>query len=68
MYKQWKLDLGLGCQDAINVITSGVAELDPAEHVGEVMPRVVGTLRPVNTGSFNVWIVYPRGTSDLTLP
>jgi hypothetical protein len=27
----------------------------------------VGTLRPVNIGSFNVWIVYPRSAADLTL-
>jgi hypothetical protein len=67
-FKQWKLDLGAGCNDSINVITAGVADFDPAEHVGAVIPRVVGTLRPINIGSFNVWIVYPRGTSDVTPP
>jgi len=67
-YKQWKLDIGAGCDDPINVITAGIAELDPADYVGQVMPRVVGTLRPVNIDSFNVWIVYPRGNDDLTLP
>jgi len=32
------------------------------------MPRVVGTLRPVNVGSFNVWILYPRSMDDIELP
>jgi hypothetical protein len=35
--------------------------------VGKTLPRVVGTLRPVNIGTFNVWIVYPRSAADLTL-
>jgi hypothetical protein len=67
-YKQWKLDVGRGCGSPINVITAGVVDFDPAAHVGEVIPRVVGTLRPVNIGSFNVWIMYPRNSADLTLP
>ncbi len=68
-YKQWKLDLGLGCNNPVNVITSGqVPDFDPATYVGQVMPRVVGTLRPVNIGSFNVWIIYPRDIDDVTLP
>ncbi len=68
-YKQWKLDLGLGCNNPVNVITSGqVPDFDPAAYVGQVMPRVVGTLRPVNIGSFNVWIIYPRDIDDVTLP
>jgi hypothetical protein len=67
-YKQWKLDLGRGCQRPINVITAGVVELDPAAYVGQTLPRVVGTLRPVNIGSFHVWIIYPRSAADLTLP
>lgn len=68
VYKQWKLDLGRGCQDAVNVITSGVADVDPTALVGQTLPRVVGTLRPVNIGSFNVWIIFPRSSADLTLP
>lgn len=68
VYKQWKLDVGRGCGSPINVITAGVADFDPALHVGETMPRVVGTLRPVNIGTFNVWIVYPRSTDDVTSP
>jgi len=68
-YGQWKLDVGKGCRDAINIITTGqVAEFDPEPHVGETLPRVVGTLRPVNIGSFHVWIVYPRAIDDITLP
>ena len=39
---------------------------DPAAAVGQTLPRVVGILRPVNIGSFNVWIIYPRAMSDLS--
>lgn len=68
-YSQWKLDVGSGCGDPINVITEGeVTGLDPADYVGEVIPRIVGTLRPVNIGNFHVWILYPRDAGDLTLP
>jgi fermentation-respiration switch protein FrsA (DUF1100 family) len=67
-YKQWKLDIGNGCDDPINVITNGVADVDPADYVGEILPRVVGTLRPVEIGSFHVWIIYPRSTADVTVP
>lgn len=68
-FKQWKLDLGSGCDDnSISVITSGtVTDFDPAAHVGDVLPSVVGTLRPVNIGTFNVWILFPRDGADLTL-
>lgn len=70
-FAQWKLGIGeAGCAgDVINVITQGaINDFDPAAHAGEVIPRVVGTLRPVNIGSFDVWIVYPRSTDDLVLP
>jgi hypothetical protein len=73
-YSQWKLDVGNGCNyDAINVISKGqVPDFDPltyvSAHEGETMPRVVGTLRPINIGSFNVWLVYPRSIDDITLP
>jgi hypothetical protein len=70
-YKQWKLDIGRGCGSPINVITAGVVDVDvfdPAEHVEAVIPRVVGTLRPVNIGTFNVWIMYPRDSADVTPP
>lgn len=64
-YKQWKLDVGRGCNAPINVITAGVAEFDVAAAVGTQLAKVVGTLRPVNIGSFNVWIMYPRFTADV---
>lgn len=75
-FGQWKLDVGNGCpteeggQDGtfINIISKGqVTEFRPEDHVGEVLPRVVGTLRPVSTsaGGFNVWILYPRTIEDL---
>lgn len=74
-YKQWKLDpAGVGgdnCQggNLINVITAGVVtSVDPAAIVGKKLPKVVGILRPVSIGSFNVWIIYPRAASDLVLP
>ena len=73
-YKQWKIDPtgtgGTNCagHNIINVITAGViAELDPMTLVGKTLPKVVGILRPVNIGAFNVWIIYPRSLADLTL-
>lgn len=67
-YSQWKLDIGLGCGRPVNVISKGeLAEFDPADHEGEVLGRVVGTLRPVNIGSFHVWIIYPRDDGDVAL-
>ncbi|HWU88768.1 MAG TPA: hypothetical protein VN253_15990 [Kofleriaceae bacterium] len=74
-YRQWKLDpagVGGDCSqnsNVINVITTGVVtSLDPAAIVGKTLPKVVGILRPVSIGSFNVWIIYPRGAGDLVLP
>jgi len=68
-YSQWKLDVGLGCGTPINVISKTVApDFDPASYTGMVLPEVVGTLRPVNIGSFNVWIIYPRDANDITTP
>ena len=71
-YKQWKLDpsgMGGNCigRNVINVITSGIVALDPATLVGKTVPSVTGILRPVNIGSFNVWIIYPRSSADLIL-
>ncbi len=72
-YKQWKLDpSGVGStavcggKNLINVISAGVVELDPGTLVGKVVPKMVGILRPVNIGSFNVWIIYPRSAADIT--
>jgi len=68
-YSQWKLDLGQGCGRPVNVISKGVAaDFDPGLYVGQTLPKVVGTLRPVNIGSFNVWIMYPRDGDDITPP
>lgn len=74
-FKQWKVDpLGVGgdCSrnsNVLNVITAGViSDLDPATLVGKTLPRVVGILRPVQLPGFNVWIIFPRTSADLTLP
>lgn len=70
-YKQWKLDptgVGGNCmgnRNVINVITTGVLATDPATLVGKTLAKVTGVLRPVNIGSFNVWIIYPRGSADV---
>jgi hypothetical protein len=70
-YKQWKLDPSgtggdcMGNRNVINVISSGVISTDPTTLVGKTLPRVTGVLRPVNIGSFNVWIIYPRGSADV---
>ncbi len=67
-FKQWKVNIGLNCGLAINVITSGtVSSFDPAAFVGEKIPRIVGSLRAVNFSGFNVWILLPRSASDLVL-
>lgn len=72
-YKQWKIDpsgTGDKCQsdDVVNVITVGSSfTTDPATLVGKRLPRVVGIVRPVSIGAFNVWIIYPRGASDITV-
>jgi hypothetical protein len=67
-YKQWKVDIGSGCGSPINIITAGVIEFDPHDYIGMAIPKVIGTLRPVNISAFNVWIMYPRFADDLTLP
>jgi len=72
-FKQWKLDpsgAGGDCSgnhNVINVVTTGVLDLDPSTLVGKTLPRVVGILRPVELSSFDVWIIYPRSAADLTL-
>jgi hypothetical protein len=73
-YKQWKLDPSgaggncMGNRKVINVITAGtVSEIDPPALVGRTFSKVVGVLRPVNIGTFNVWIIYPRSSADLVL-
>lgn len=69
-YKQWKIDpsaMGACTGDnVINLITQGTDfTIDPATLVGKKITKLVGVLRPVNIGSFNVWIVYPRGEADI---
>jgi hypothetical protein len=67
-FGQWKVNVGLGCGKPINVVTAGqVSGFDPAQHVGQPIRRIVGTLKGVNFSSFNVWIVQPRTAADLTL-
>jgi hypothetical protein len=74
-FKQWKLDVGgdgLGCGSKptiVNVITAGVSTaFNPETAVpGTRLSRVVGVVRPVSIGSFNVWIIYPRSAADVTL-
>ena len=71
-YKQWKLDpagVGGDCKgnkNVINVISTGVIPTDPATLVGKTLASVVGTVRPVNIGTFNVWLLYPRSAADVT--
>ena len=71
-FGQWSLDVGNGCDtsDSVAAISAGVVpEFDPTQFVGQVFPRVVGTLRPVNIDTgFNVWIIHPRSMSDISLP
>ena len=73
-YKQWKIDpagvgdaAACGGKNLINVISSGVATVDPGTLVGKTVPKIVGMLRPVNIGTFNVWIIYPRSDADITV-
>ena len=70
-FSQWKLDVGKGCDEPINVISKGVVpDFNPGDYNGQVLPRVVGTLRPVNVagGAFNVWIMFPRDSGDVVIP
>lgn len=77
-FNQWKLDptgVGGDCSkndNVINLVTAGVVQgLDTAHLTslqGKTFPKVVGILRPINIGSFNIWIIYPRGDADLVLP
>lgn len=72
-FKQWKVDptgTGDNCggDNVLNVISSGIVEIDPAALVGKTLPKVVGVVRPVNIGSFNVWIIFPRSKSDVADP
>ncbi|MBA3542525.1 MAG: hypothetical protein H0T79_23115 [Deltaproteobacteria bacterium] len=75
-YKQWKVDPkgvptpgGVDCsrnKNVLNVISSAVTEVDPTTLVGKTVTRLVGVVRPVSIGSFNVWIIFPRTSADIT--
>ena len=73
MYKQWKLAPSGGMADCTGNERHQPdhRRRDPDRSRTRSWARrcrsVVGILRPVNIGSFNVWIVYPRGDADLTL-
>ena len=68
-YFQWKIDIGgganCGTDNVINIISAGVIQTDPSTYVGTTLTKVYGALRPVNIGSFNVWIIYPRSQNDI---
>ncbi|HEX4449528.1 MAG TPA: hypothetical protein VH143_01605 [Kofleriaceae bacterium] len=74
-YKEWKIDPS-GAGDAatcagdnvIDVVSAGAVELDPGTLVGQTLPKIIGNLRPINIGSYNVWIIYPRSMADITTP
>ena len=51
----------------MNVVSAGVLTVDPATLVGKTIPKLVGTLRPIETAFTNVWILYPRTDADITL-
>lgn len=76
-FKQWTIDpdaagmcrMGSSADRAklINLITAGTDfTTDPHTLVGKKVD-VIGIVRPVSIGTFNVWIVYPRGKDDLTI-
>jgi hypothetical protein len=68
-FAQWKVDVGRGCgSKAFSVITKGqVADFDPVAMKGKTIQRLVGTLKGVNQGSLQVWIVQPRSSADIQL-
>jgi hypothetical protein len=72
-YKQWKLDpKGVGGNCAgnpriINVISATSTDLDPTTLVGKTLPKILGILRPVMLPGFDVWIIYPRSSADVTI-
>jgi hypothetical protein len=72
-FKQWKVDpagvadaAACGGKSLINVISLSAPEVDPASLAGKTLSKLVGILRPINIGPFDVWIIYPRAASDIT--
>jgi hypothetical protein len=69
-FKQWKLDLsggGMNCPRYVNIITAGVVNIDPTTLQNKTIPKLIGILRPLSIGTFNVFILYPRSINDITL-
>ncbi len=70
-FKQWKVDpagVGGDCSgndNVLNVISTGITTIDPPALVGKTLAKVVGVVRPVSIGSFNVWIIFPRNDKDI---
>lgn len=73
-FKQWKIAIvtTVGVEPTcsnkntiLNVISTGFA-FDPVAKVGKKM-KVTGILRPVSVGTFNVWIIFPRDESDISV-
>lgn len=73
-FKQWKIAIvtAVGVEPScsnrntlLNVISTGFT-FDPVAKVGKKM-KVTGILRPVSVGSFNVWIIFPRDESDISV-
>jgi hypothetical protein len=70
-FKQWKVDptgVGGDCSgndNVLNVISTGITAIDPPSLVGKTLTKVVGVVRPVSIGSFNVWIIFPRDVADI---
>jgi hypothetical protein len=74
-YQEWKIDpSGSGdpstCagDNVIDVVSTGIADFDPGTLVGQKLPKIIGNLRPISIGSFNVWLIYPRSMADITTP
>ena len=74
-YAEYFVDIGSGCPTSVDdtetsicLVTNTITTFDPTQYIGKVLPTVIGTLRPINGGSYNTWIVYPRDQDDISLP
>ena len=70
-YGQWVVSLapgGSGCSSGhglVNIVSAyTIIDLDPADIVGEVLPRITGNLRYHGSAAPN-WIIYTRGPQDI---
>jgi hypothetical protein len=72
-YGQWAVivDPAGNCasgEGAINVVSAyTVVDVDPAELVGQTLPRITGNLR-YHTSATPNWIIYTRFPDDIALP